>query len=66
MKELYTYWFKDDKTGEEFLVEIDHWSLIDAYKIAYTNFERPHFIDIVSEEDAEWMGMTFIKLSTPY
>lgn len=57
MKEWYTYWFRDDETGEEFFVEIDHFNLQDAYEIAHDVFEMPYFIDMVSEEEAEWMGL---------
>jgi len=50
-----TYWFEDMASGEEFFVE--EITRENAFKIAYQNFKEPHFIDTVTNEEAEMMGL---------
>ena len=50
-----TYWFEDMVSGEEFFVE--EITRENAFKIAYQNFKEPHFIDTVTNEEAEMMGL---------
>ena len=52
----FTYWFRDDDTGEEFFVELDHACYKEARAIAKEYFEAPKFLGTVSEEEAEMMG----------
>lgn len=53
----YTYWFSDNESGEEFFVEIEESNTEKAYKIARRYFLQPRLIGIVSEEEAEMMGL---------
>lgn len=57
MTKWYTYWFQDLESGEEFFVEIQKFNLQSAYQVAHQYFEKPRFIDMVSEEQAEMMGL---------
>ena len=50
-----TYWFEDMVSGEEFFVE--EITRENAFKIAYQYFKEPHFIDTVTNEEAEMMGL---------
>lgn len=50
-----TYWFLDDESGEDFLVEAKTKS--EATKIAKTYFLKPMLIESdLTEEQAEYLG----------
>ena len=51
---MYTYYFEDLETGENFFVECEEVS--EAIDTAKTFFQRPRFLGIVSTEWAEIMG----------
>lgn len=51
---MYTYYFEDLETGENFFVECEEVS--EAIDTAKTYFQRPRFLGIVSTEWAEIMG----------
>lgn len=51
---MYTYYFEDLETGENFFVECE--TIPKAIDIAETYFRRPRFLGIVSTEWAEIMG----------
>lgn len=51
---MYTYYFEDLETGENFFVECEKVS--EAIDTAKTFFQRPRFLGIVSTEWAEIMG----------
>ena len=51
---MYTYYFEDLETGENFFVECEKVS--EAIDTAKTYFQRPRFLGIVSTEWAEIMG----------
>lgn len=51
---MYTYYFEDLETGENFFVECE--TIPKAIDIAETYFQRPRFLGIVSTEWAEIMG----------
>lgn len=53
------YLYTDDATGEDFLVEVRNTDTADddAEEIAWANFESPRLIEIISAEEAEWMGL---------
>lgn len=51
---MYTYYFEDLETGEDFFVECEEVS--EAIDTAKTYFQRPRFLGIVSTEWAEIMG----------
>lgn len=53
----YTYWFLDHETGEEFFVELDRDDRFEAIGTAQEYFKSPQFIDMVSLEEAEAMGL---------
>lgn len=57
MTKWITYWFQDDITGEEFFVEIEVFNLQKAYEVAHQYFEKPRFIGLVTELQAEIMGL---------
>lgn len=52
---MYTFFFTDRITEEDFFVEAD--TLKEAKETAENYFERPLFIDIVSTEYAEMCGL---------
>ena len=67
MKDYFDFWFVDEKSGEEFFVELEWVSdipkeeaikklLSEANKIAHDNFEAPRLIDVVIPEVAEILG----------
>lgn len=49
------YWFADMETGEEFIIE--EITRENAFKIAKEYFKEPHFIETVSDERADAMGL---------
>jgi len=49
------YLFYDEVTGEEFLVEVD--TLKEALDIAKRNFEKPKWIDTLTPEEGEILGL---------
>ena len=51
---MYTYYFEDLETGENFFVECEEVS--EAIDTAKTFFQHPRFLGIVSTEWAEIMG----------
>ena len=53
------YLYTDDATGEDFLVEVRDTDTADddAEEIAWANFESPRLIEIISVEEAEWLGL---------
>jgi hypothetical protein len=53
------YLYTDDATGEDFLVEVRATDTADddAEEIAWANFESPRLIEIISVEEAEWLGL---------
>jgi len=53
------YLYTDDATGEDFLVEVRNTDTADddADEIAWANFESPRLIEIISVEEAEWLGL---------
>ena len=63
MDDYRDFLFYDEETGEEFLVEICitgkryEESLKEAESIAYENFNKPIFQEILTVEDGEWLGL---------
>lgn len=54
---IYREWlFEDTESGEMFLVETINGDKNDAIAIAEENFDSPHFIEEVSEFEAEMLG----------
>lgn len=51
---MYTYYFEDLETGENFFVECE--TIAEAIDTAKTYFQRPRFLGIVDTEWAEIMG----------
>lgn len=59
MKKWIDYWFMDEETEEEFLVEVEdgEGASEEAHMIAEENFEKPKLIGVVSQTEAEAMGL---------
>lgn len=68
MKEYLDFWFADEESGEEFFVELDcekgtprkeaiAMLKPKAMEIATDNFENPRLIDVISDTEAEMMGL---------
>lgn len=68
MKEYMDFWFVDEESGEEFFVELDcekgtprkeaiAMLKPKAMEIARDNFEAPKLIDVISDTEAEMMGL---------
>lgn len=51
MNEMY-YLFNDAESGEEFFVVAENKK--DAIGIAKTNFDKPHLVTIMDEEESEY------------
>lgn len=51
---MYTYYFEDLETGENFFIECE--TIAEAIDTAKTYFQRPRFLGIVDTEWAEIMG----------
>lgn len=53
------YLYTDEATGEDFLVEVRNTDTADddAEEIAWANFESPRLIEIISPEEADWLGL---------
>lgn len=51
MNEMY-YLFRDTVSGEEFFVVADNKK--DAKGLALTWFEKPHLVDVMTEEESEF------------
>lgn len=51
----YDFLFVDKETGEEFLVEEK--TLKDAWKIVYKYFDNAKFIETLSVEEGEMLGL---------
>jgi len=52
---MFDFYFTDEVTGEDFLVECD--TFREAKIIAYENFEQPHFIEKLTVEQGEALGL---------
>ena len=68
MKEYLDFWFVDKESGEEFFVELDcakgtprkeaiAMLKPKAMEIARDNFAKPKLIDVISDTEAEAMGL---------
>ena len=68
MKEYLDFWFADEESGEEFFVELDcekgtprkeaiAMLKPKAMEIATDNFENPRLIDVISDTEAEMIGL---------
>lgn len=55
VKKMFDFYFTDEVTGEDFLVECD--TFREAKIIAYENFEEPHFIEKLTVEQGEALGL---------
>lgn len=54
-KEMKNFYFIDNETGEDFIVEAD--TLRNAIHIASTYFEEPQFLREISDYEAEMIGV---------
>ena len=68
MKEYMDFWFVDDESGEEFFVELSCEKgtprkeaiallLPQAMETAKDNFAEPKLLDVISDTEAEAMGL---------
>lgn len=61
MYEIYNFLFTDEATDEDFIIEVEatniHEARAQASYIAEANFDEPRFIEEITEEEAEYLGI---------